>query len=58
MSSGLLGPPTEEVRPIEVGVAGLDRLAGVSSDTTKPVKKIPTPSTVKTNEEEEQEERH
>lgn len=25
---------------MEVGVAGLDRLAGVSSDTTKPVKKI------------------
>lgn len=58
MSSGLLAPPAEEVCPIEVGVAGLDRLAGVSSDTTKPVKKIPNPSNIKTNEEGEQEEQH
>lgn len=34
MSSGLLAPPT--VWPIEVGVAGLDRLAGESSDIKKP----------------------
>lgn len=38
MSSGLLAPPTEPVCPMEVGVAGLDRLAGVSSAITKPVK--------------------
>lgn len=40
-SSGLLAPPAEEVCPIEVGVAGLDRLAGASSDTTKPIKENP-----------------
>lgn len=40
MSSGLLAPPTEEVCPIEVGVAGLDRLAGVSSDASKPAETI------------------
>lgn len=37
MSSAVLAAPAEEVCPIEVGVAGLDRLAGVSSDTTNPL---------------------
>lgn len=36
MSSGLFAPPTELLFPMEVGVAGLDRLAGASSDITKP----------------------
>lgn len=35
-SSGLLCLLTELLCPMEVGVAGLDRLAGVSSDITKP----------------------
>lgn len=36
MSSGLLALPTELLFPMEVGVAGLDRLVGASSDITKP----------------------